>query len=652
MKNIIKYFVLLVSLCFSSCEGDLNPTLYGTITSEDAFKTPQDLEAATTALYYELRQKGWGPYMFSDGSSFVMDEAVTDEWTTKWAWANFLNGTWTTEEIMAVGFYNWVAPNVTRCTYTIARIEECALGEDVKTEYISQIRALRAFFMFDLYRFYGPMPLIIEADRAINPDPDYKPERPSAASVEEFITTELRAAADLLPVEWPQYGRVTKGATLHYLLKYYMFKKEYQNALNIANEIIGLNYYRLEEKYADIFSAQHEGNRELIFVVRAEALADYGMHTYANTLPGDFASPHGNVIDGWNGHRMPWAFYDTFDEDDTRRELAVIEYTTRAGATTNLRQTGDIGALPLKYGIDPEASGIWAGNDKVLDRYAEVLLFKAEILNELNGPNNESVNLINDIRKRAFGAGVTFPSEIILSEEFNTEVNGEEVGAFTMKNYDAAYGAAWTYNIDNNSILSGENALHINVIKSNTDFWTLQVRADNQPVRSGHDYTIRFKVKASQNMNLDFRAEGPLAHTELIPLEANTIKNVSFDTAPAGSDGICVVFFALGNTGDNYDIWIDAFEFEAKKQVSAGTGNYLVKLSDFPSKESLRDWILKERGWEFWYEGKRREDLIRMGKYIEVGQQIGTNFDEKNLLFPIPSHVLIENPKITQNPRY
>ena len=59
--------------------------------------------------------------------------------------------------------------------------------------------------------------------------------------------------------------------------------------------------------------------------------------------------------------------------------------------------------MPLKYGIDPEATGTWAGNDKVLDRYAEVLLFKAEALNELNGPNQESVNLINDIRKRAFG---------------------------------------------------------------------------------------------------------------------------------------------------------------------------------------------------------------------------------------------------------
>lgn len=30
----------------------------------------------------------------------------------------------------------------------------------------------------------------------------------------------------------------------------------------------------------------------------------------------------------------------------------------------------------------------------------------------------------------------------------------------------------------------------------------------------------------------------------------------------------------------------------------------------------LRDQLLKERGWEFLSEGKRREDLIRMDKFI------------------------------------
>lgn len=320
MKKLAKKLLLLfISIQFVACEGSLEPHLYGVVDTGNAFNTPADLSAATVALYYELRQKGWGPYLFCDGSSFVMDEVSTEEWTTKWSWVAFLNGSWTDADQMVKGFYNWTAPNITRCTYTIAKMEESPVTQSVKDLYIAEVRALRAFFMFDLYRLYGPMPMILEADQAINPDPDYKPYRPTSEEVGTFLTTELRAAADALPVEQAEYGRITKGAALHYLLKYYMHEKQWQNALETANEIIGLNYYELEKDYASIFSAQNEGNKELMFVVRAEPLADYGNHTYANILPGDYASPYGNIVEGWSGHRMPWEFYDTFDENDRRR---------------------------------------------------------------------------------------------------------------------------------------------------------------------------------------------------------------------------------------------------------------------------------------------------------------------------------------------
>ena len=192
MKNIIKKLIFLfISIHFISCEGNLDPHLYGVVDTSAAFSTPADLEAATVALYYELRQKGWGPYLFCDGSSFVMDEALTDEWTTKWAWSSFLSGAWSDADQMVKGFYNWTAPNITRCTYTIAKMESSSVEQTVKDKYVAEVRALRAFFMFDLYRLYGPMPMILEADQAVNPDPDYKPKRPSEEEVETFIKKEL-----------------------------------------------------------------------------------------------------------------------------------------------------------------------------------------------------------------------------------------------------------------------------------------------------------------------------------------------------------------------------------------------------------------------------------------------------------------------------
>ena len=150
MKKLAKKLLLLfISIQFVACEGSLEPHLYGVVDTGNAFNTPADLSAATVALYYELRQKGWGPYLFCDGSSFVMDEVSTEEWTTKWSWVAFLNGSWTDADQMVKGFYNWTAPNITRCTYTIAKMEESPVTQSVKDLYIAEVRALRAFFMFD-----------------------------------------------------------------------------------------------------------------------------------------------------------------------------------------------------------------------------------------------------------------------------------------------------------------------------------------------------------------------------------------------------------------------------------------------------------------------------------------------------------------------
>src|SRR5215469_3121660 len=111
MKKVLLAIVLLGAM---GCEKKLDPHLYGTISSENFYQTPADLEAATTALYHELHQVGWGPYMFCDGSSFDMDEVATGEWTVKWSWNDFLNGNWIVGDQMDVGFWNWINPAVTR----------------------------------------------------------------------------------------------------------------------------------------------------------------------------------------------------------------------------------------------------------------------------------------------------------------------------------------------------------------------------------------------------------------------------------------------------------------------------------------------------------------------------------------------------------
>jgi hypothetical protein len=72
------------------------------------------------------------------------------------------------------------------------------------------------------------------------------------------------------------------------------------------------------------------------------------------------------------------------------------------------------------------------------------------------------------------------------------------------------------------------------------------------------------------------------------------------------------------------------------------------------------DFILDERARELYWEGYRRTDLIRFGKFStsnyvwpwKGGSENGISTDVKYNLFPIPSSDLSANPNLTQNPGY
>ena len=70
------------------------------------------------------------------------------------------------------------------------------------------------------------------------------------------------------------------------------------------------------------------------------------------------------------------------------------------------------------------------------------------------------------------------------------------------------------------------------------------------------------------------------------------------------------------------------------------------------TKETLRDFLLDERGRELYCEGHRRPDLIRFGKFIEKVREKGFNAEDYHVLFPIPQSAMNENPNLVQNPGY
>ena len=75
-------------------------------------------------------------------------------------------------------------------------------------------------------------------------------------------------------------------------------------------------------------------------------------------------------------------------------------------------------------------------------------------------------------------------------------------------------------------------------------------------------------------------------------------------------------------------------------------------LPDFTAGEMTPDNLLKERACELSWEGWRRNDMIRLGHYLDARIPEKGISEDFRKLFPIPKPELLKNPYLVQNPRY
>ena len=71
------------------------------------------------------------------------------------------------------------------------------------------------------------------------------------------------------------------------------------------------------------------------------------------------------------------------------------------------------------------------------------------------------------------------------------------------------------------------------------------------------------------------------------------------------------------------------------------------------SKAAFNDAILRERGWEFYFEGIRKIDLVRHGKWASALEAAGKVTHGPSELFPVPQYVInVGGGKIEQTKGY
>lgn len=421
-----RLFGLFVSgafaLLFTACEDQLEEKTFTQLSPSDFFRTGDDLEVVLNSVYGELRysditrdavtlqEVNTDIAIERSGGIFTHNEPIEEfVWTSSHQWVK----NWWERRYRGIFKANTVIDNAGAVEMDEAR----------KQEILAEARFLRAFNYYLLYDFFGPVPLITSSETDVN-------DRPSRASEEEiiaFIENEFMAAGEVLPVEPPrgQYGRPTKGAALGALTKFYMMNKKWQEAAATAKTIMEIGEYDLftEGNRTELFSPDNQRDNEFIFV---SVMSD---------------TPDNDTGDGWLSHVVPrgyqWQypprqifaaeykvrseFLELFEPGDERLDAFLFEFVNADGETIVL---GEDNARSLKFPEYPNQGISRSADDFPFLRYADILLSRAEALNELNGPNQESVDLLNEVREAA-GVGTFTVGDFPDADALNQEILDE-----------------------------------------------------------------------------------------------------------------------------------------------------------------------------------------------------------------------------------
>lgn len=411
MKIMKSISVLLVGgLCLLSGCLDLNHEEFSNISSDDFPKSEADYDASLIGVYNTLSNS----YVQSgmDNCGAVLNMLPTDELCTAWehTWRQQDRFLWTANDCAAPkNVYFKYQKGITKATKILSSIDAAPLSESKRVRYKAELRAIRALYMYQLFSLFGPVPVVTDPKVANDITTEWKPSRPTREQMFSLIESELKESLESLPSVYAaaEWGHISKGAALTLLMKLYLNEKQFDKANSIADRIIQSGNYQLMKDYKAVFDVNNEGpsNTEVIFSIgRLSSNSDYGWTWFACVMPPSpmYASSYIKTI--WGGLKMPWKFYDKYEAGDKRLETIIRYYKDKDGKMVDYREVNHpkaVGAVPMKYSEDPQQKGAVQSNDFIMYRYADVLLVKAECLNEIEGPTDEAVSFVNQIRKRA-----------------------------------------------------------------------------------------------------------------------------------------------------------------------------------------------------------------------------------------------------------
>lgn len=443
-RFIISFIGIALLTGVTSCIGDLDtvPLDKKTTTSKQVFDDPASYKEFLAKLYGAMTLTGQrGEYGQPEISapdegttSFLrtywsMQEITTDECISAWGdpgLVEFHGHNWSEQNSYVQLLYQRIFINIAYCNEYIREVPSRinSLPEDMKgdvTKYVAEARFLRALYYYFAMDIWGNVPFVTEADAT----GAFLPRQILRDELFEYIESEL---LDIIPqLAEPgtnEYARADQSAAWMLLAKMYLNAKVYlgndanrfSDCVEYCNKIIDSGVYSLHGNYAELFRADNHLRRNEIILPIAEdgnSGRNYGGVTYIiHASVGGAENPEEDFgIDfGWSGNRYTNSFADKF-EDKTgatdSRALFWIEGQVLDITNTTLFTQGYL-STKFKNKTSADVNGqnsTFVDTDFPLFRLADVYLMYAEAVlrGGTGGSVSTALNLVNDVRERAYG---------------------------------------------------------------------------------------------------------------------------------------------------------------------------------------------------------------------------------------------------------
>lgn len=408
MKKNISTCILAAGLLLTSC-ADLDQTSISAIDKDNFYQSESDIKVALNGIYQVLTDGSMnGPW--NDEIIFLNDlqSEYARRGTANSAAITEIGNfaiTPTNDFVKTAWIYRYKAIN--RANILIDKVEaNQQLPEQTRLNYVRSAKFLRALYYFDLVRLFGDVPLVLHDGEG-----EGEPRTPKD-EVYEQIAADLTEAEAITADFATLSSEASSGAASGLLSKVYItwaqtdtdYSKAhqgelYQKAVDAADRVIRSGKYQLINKFIDNWSLDKKEGPELIFTVEHKFGVNRNITGHCTFSTG-FDNAKLPVIAALNND-----LYNNFDPADQRRDASVTLrlFDPAKGEYFDferLRFRKYIDTLYMANESAPYISG--QNTSSSVLRYAEVLLVKAEALNEINGPTAEAYEALNAIRRRAY----------------------------------------------------------------------------------------------------------------------------------------------------------------------------------------------------------------------------------------------------------